>query len=315
MSDQEEKVLSFVGDTLEHEFPVQFDAVIMNPPFQSTTRGKRQGGWGNKTLWDKFVQQALDKWLTPGGFLLAIHPSPWRKPLHPLWTVLSKHHHILSLSLHTEQDGREMFGCSTRYDWYLLQKGLSAARLRTSNQDTTTQVRGEDGQVQRLDLSNWDWLPNRMFPTIAQLFDFTGSRPTFEDVLFSRSAYGSDKSHMSKQETAEHCYPCIHSMNRQGISLLWSSDTAGGHFGIPKVILSVGRYPYPFNDYLGEYGMTQICCGLPISSQEEGDSLVSAFQHPVFQQVLKAIKWCTFYMDWRVFYWLRRDFAQLLGKG
>jgi hypothetical protein len=61
--------------------------------------------------------------------------------------------------------------------------------------------------------------------------------------------------------------------------------------------------------------MTQIAFGLPIYSQAEGEQVVAGIAHPVFQRVLQATKWSTFYTEWRVFQWLRRDFYRLMGRG
>ena len=48
-----------------------------------------------------------------------------------------------------------------------------------------------------------------------------------------------------------------------------------------KVVLSFGEFQYPFNDYKGKYGMSQICFGLPISSKKEGDDICEAIKSDI----------------------------------
>ena len=65
------KLQSYVGDALYKDF-TPFDAVITNPPYQMPT-SLRKGGWGNKTLWDRFVVKTLDEWLSVHRFPVNIN--------------------------------------------------------------------------------------------------------------------------------------------------------------------------------------------------------------------------------------------------
>lgn len=306
-----------VGDALKM-FPGlpmadRFDAVITNPPFQMPTEGKRAGGYGGKTLWDRFVVHILENWLRPEGDFLCIHPSAWRKPGHPLWPLLTQRHHMLFLSIHNERDGKEAFHCSTRYDYYHVRLEAEG-ELRARRTKTTTIVDEKGNEFRNVDLRQWSFLPNYSLPWTARLFDMASWRcETLGPVLFSRSAYGTDKKHVSMERTRHHTFPCVHTMNRHGPGFVWSSHGDNGHFGIGKVILTAGRYQHcPINDYKGEYGMTQITFGLPVESKEEGDRIIQGLQHPVFQEILRATKWQTFYTDKSMFQWLRRDFYKQL---
>ena len=297
------KLLSFTGDSLT-EFPEweTFDAVITNPPYQMPT-GLRKGGWGNKTLWDKFVDQTLDVWLKPAGYFLCIHPSKWRKPENPLWLKLRDK--IQFLSIHDEKDGQETFHCATRYDWYMMQNQPSL---------TPALVFDERGESHMLDLKQWPFLPNAeldLFSPEAKLFDFTQTN-TF-DVIFDRSLFGTDKKHISFEKGQSHPHPVIHSMNRKGITYVYSTKKDTKHFR-PKVVLSTGRYPYPYLDAKGKYGMSQIAFGLPVKSTKEGEQIVAGLNHPLMKQMFLVSKWCSFYVDYRLFRYLRRDFYAALPK-
>lgn len=108
--------------------------------------------------------------------------------------------------------------------------------------------------------------------------------------------------------------PIIHEMNIKGHGFKWTDkpdydDTSSQkHFGTKKVILSFNEYPYPFNDYKGEYGMSQIAYGIPIGTKEEGDRIVEAIESKEFREIIKATKWGAFQTDYRMFRYIRPDF-------
>lgn len=93
----------------------------------------------------------------------------------------------------------------------------------------------------------------------------------------------------------------------EGLGFVYSSEDKG-HFGMPKVILSFGEFQYPYNDWKGEYGMSQICYGLKINNKEEGDNIISAINGNKFKDILKYTKWSTFQTDWRMFNYFKPDF-------
>jgi len=102
--------------------------------------------------------------------------------------------------------------------------------------------------------------------------------------------------------------PVVHNMTKKdGLGFVYSSEDKG-HFGVSKVILSFGQFQYPYNDFKGEYGMSQICYGLKINSKEEGDKIVEAINSAKFKEILKYTKWSTFQTDWRMFKEFKKDF-------
>src|SRR5690606_4336924 len=86
-----------------------------------------------------------------------------------------------------------------------------------------------------------------------------------------------------------------------------------GHFGIPKVIMGVGRPRYPLNDFRGQFGMTHIAFGLCIRDEVEGNKVVQGILHPFVQQVLDSCKWTAVgTTEWRLFKHLKRDFYNFI---
>jgi len=150
-------------------------------------------------------------------------------------------------------------------------------------------------------LNEWNFLPSGAFDTIRQILGKN-------EVLYSRTKYGTDKKNISKTQTEMNNLPVVHNMTKKdGLGFVYSSEDKG-HFGVSKVILSFGQFQYPYNDFKGEYGMSQICYGLKINSKEEGDKIVEAINSAKFKEILKYTKWSTFQTDWRMFKEFKKDF-------
>jgi hypothetical protein len=277
----------------------QFDMVVGNPPYQDGTKaieGKKKGTIGGD-LWSKFVPASL-KICKSNGFIAMVHPNAWRKPEHKLWELMSKENQLHYLEIHSKKDGQKTFGCSTRYDWYVLEKSLC---------EKPTMVVDEEGKQHNIDMSKRDFLPNYEI----ELFDTCLAKRGEEkcEVMYSRSAYGTDKKHMSKEKDELFKYPVVHGLRKNDdVSIWYSSRNDKGHFGVPKVILSWGEFQYPMLDFEGKYGMTQIVFGIAISSREEGENIVKAINSEKFKKVIACSKWSAFQTEWRMFKYFRKDF-------
>ena len=114
----------------------QFDVVVMNPPYQANKNLKNEGGKKKGTrggsLWDKFVKLSL-RLVRDDGFVVNVHPPSWRKPEHQLLSEMTEYD-IKYLEMHSERDGQSMFGASTSYDWYVLQKSPNEGKTEIVDQ-------------------------------------------------------------------------------------------------------------------------------------------------------------------------------------
>jgi len=311
------KLNMYEGDTLnmdvKKEFGVdKFDVVMGNPPYNKSKDGVLKGGYGGRSLWDLFVVKSLNEWVDDNSYLLFIHPPSWRKPEHYLWKVLSKKQ-LLYLKTYSQKEGKKIFSCSTLVDYYV---------LKNTNIYKETIMDGQDGKTYSIHLKDWNFLPSGDFDTIRQILGKN-------EVLYSRTIYGTDKKNITKTKTevlysssiydTRRLYvnntkteiinlPVVHNMTKKdGLGFVYSSEDKG-HFGVSKVILSFGQFQYPYNDWKGEYGMSQICYGLKINSKEEGDKIVEAINSAKFKEILKYTKWSTFQTDWRMFKEFKPDF-------
>ena len=294
--DDKYKLNIYEGDTLKmdviKEWGVKnFDIVIGNPPYNIPKEGTLKGGYGGRSLWDLFVVKALKEWVNAEKYLVFIHPPSWRKPEHYLWEVLGNKQ-LLYLKTYSKKEGNKIFSCSTLVDYYV---------LKNTNIYKETIIDGQDGKTYSINLNDWKFLPSGAFDSIKNILGTN-------EVLYSRTIYGTDKKNITKLKTEKNNLPVVHNMTKKdGLGFVYSSENKG-HFGIPKVILSFGEFQYPYNDYKGEYGMSQICYGLKIDSKEEGDKICEAINSAEFKEILKYTKWSTFQTDWRMFKYFKKDF-------
>jgi hypothetical protein len=298
------------GNTLELDIKEKwelegFDAVIGNPPYNIPKDDALKGGYGGRSLWDKFVDASIDNWLNQNGYLLYVHPPSWRKPQHRLWNKMTKDNKIIYLKCYSKKEGNQIFKCSTLFDYYLLQ---------ITKDSIISEIYGQDKKTYNINLEKWEFLPSGCIDVISKIL---GNN----EVIYSSSIYDTRrkwilpmKKKESKQEYYKRCnnesytYPIIHNMTKEyGNGYVYSNEDKG-HFGIKKVVLSFGEFQYPYNDYDGKYGMSQICYGLEIKSKEEGDNICKAINSDSFKDILKYTKWSTFQTDWRMFKYFKKDF-------
>ena len=277
------------------EFGIEkFDVIMGNPPFQIEQTGKRKGGYGGRTLWDKFVVNSFNI-LNENGILGYIHPASWRKPENKLWNLLGKKQ-LLYLHIFSKTDGQKIFNASTRFDVYVLKNNPI-----TKN----TIVIDEKNKQNSINLLDWPFLPNYEYENIKKII-------TTEEigikVIYSASLYDTRKPYLNKEKIGKYKYPVVHSITQKGLTYVYADDKKRGHFGVPKVLLNFNEQQYPVNDFEGKYGMSQLTYGIPIKSKKEGDDIVKAINTSEFKEIIKSTKWGVFQTDWRMFKYFKPDF-------
>jgi len=281
-----------------------FDVVLGNPPFQTEKTGIYKGSAGHRTLWDKFILTALPL-LKPCGHLGFITPAGWRRPESPLYTTMVKENRLKYLHIYSKATGLTMFHTETRFDVYIIErinpshtveKGYISKACDTEHPTCPTII-DEMGKTHRnIKAHMWPFLPNYAYKEIKRiLVDPMHGIP----VLFHAGDYDARK--LTKKKTAKSRYPIVHGITQQGLGLRFSAKRNPNHFGQAKVLLNFNERQYPYNDYKGEYGMSQLTFGIPIKSKAEGDRWIGAINSPAFQTILKATKWGAFQTDYRMF--------------
>jgi hypothetical protein len=283
-----------------------FDVIICNPPFQMAQQGERKGAHGNKTLWDKFIIKSFNL-LKDNGFLAFINPSSWRRLENKLYELMTKQNQLLYLHIFGEKQTLQLFNVLQRVDLYVIEK-------KPKYQDTV--IIDELGNKKELNLSDWEFLPNYNFDIIKQILKNGNNKNTNDgiQILYNSTLYERRKPYVKEEKTEKYKYPIVHSINKKGIIFSYTDENTKGHFGTSKVILGLGRNQYPINDYDGEYGMSLLTFGIPITSKKQGDDIVKAINSNEFKEIIKATKWTTFQTDWRMFRYFKPDFYKYFLK-
>ena len=275
--DDDMKFFNGLGEALP---PNDFDLVIQNPPYNDSSGNKG----ANHTLWDKFTVKAIESWLKPGGYLVAVHPGNWRQGNSEVFPLF-KEKQLCYLEIHNSTDGQKTFKCGTSYDWYILEN---------TSRYTKTAVVGEDGARSEIDMGDWTFLPNMMHDYIKGLM--TNDVTNRLDITRDRSVYGTDnkKGLISKEKTDKYCYPLINSIKKDGsIDFRYTCDdtrAAKGQlpqFGRTKFIFCNGAGCY--KDMTGDIGFTE--WGFAIyDTPENVEKIEVAFKTKEFTNIINALK-------------------------
>lgn len=226
-----------------------FDVIMGNPPYQE----QKPGFTKTQPLWNLFVKDSF-KILSDGGYLVMVHPNGWRNidGIFKDIQMLFRSNRLLSLNMNNVDKGRETFGASTTFDFYVLEK--------TKNDGCITKIINQKGNLEEIDISKMEIIPNFDILKINKLLASDDEDKV--NVLYSRSKYGTDKSHMSKAKNDKNTFTCIYSVLKNNVPTFFYSTEDRGHFGIKKVIFGNGANPTFMMDTSGEYGLTQFAFGI-----------------------------------------------------
>jgi hypothetical protein len=134
------------------------------------------------------------------------------------------------------------------------------------------------------------------------------------EVIYSRNQYGTDKSWTRENESMEYKYPLVHSTPKEETRYYWTNtkhpDVKNSiqMFGISKVIFGESGIHNVIVDVDGKYGMTQGAMALKIENEKHGLDLKHALESRGFEDILKALNFGNFRIDWRIFLYLKHDF-------
>lgn len=276
-----------------------FSVVCGNPPYQANQKKTAGLRCGKQALWIKFVNKALDL-CEDGGHISFIHPQQWRAPENKLLEGFKKRN-LVYCEFHDHEDGLKTFGAATRYDWYV---------LKNDNRYKSTKIKDIDGNINDIDISSFAFLPSGNFNLIKKLIG-NGSEQR-QQILYSRSAYGSDKKWMKNKKDNVYKNKCIHSIKEDGTYSSWySSKTDNGFFGTPKVIISKfinSSFKPAIIDIDGAFGMTQVPFAIPVDSEDEAEQIKRAFSSKNFNELVSSLKLGYFEISPKTWSSFKKDF-------
>jgi hypothetical protein len=272
---------------------MKFDVVVGNPPYQEKV-GERK----TEPIWNKFVIKSFEL-VKDNGYVSLIHPTGWRSSKGKFKNIqeLLLSNKVLTLSMNDFDAGSKIFGVGTNFDYYVIQK---------SNETVKTEVNDINNKKTYINLKNMEFIPNGMFDEFLDLI--AGEFDEKVNVLYSRSAYGTDKENMSKEFTPDMIYPCVYTITkRDGVNLFYSNTNQNGHFGVSKLIWSNGLGTYPIIDNDGEYGLTQFSYGI-IDTPENLIRIKSAMESENFLKLMSYVKYTNNKYDYKIIATFKKDF-------
>lgn len=307
-----------------------FDVIIGNPPFNSDQNFDKKKGGGD-SLWPKFVKISIQL-LKKNGYLVFVHPPPWRKPesekskTNGMFKLMAHENQIEYLEIHNTKDGKKTFNAGTRYDWYVIQK---------TTIHKNTKIKDENGKEHMINLKKWFFLPNYDFEIIEPLLT---QNDNHANIIYNRNQYGTDKQWVCEEKGECICekidkkklpsqikqhfiHPLIHT-TPQGEPRYYYSSTQTPPvtklipmFGISKVIFGDSGINNVIVDLDGKFGMTQHSMGISISSSKEAEELKQTLESDKFKEVLNALSFGNYGIDWRIFTYFKPDFYKDFLKG
>ncbi len=297
------KFNSYVGSTLDINISDifnldNFNAVIGNPPYNSS--GDTATG---NTIWQIFTKNALTIWLKYKGYLLFVHPPGWRKPntdkgnFNGLFELMTLDNQMLYLEIHGLKDGKKIFKCDTRYDWYL---------IKCKPKYKNTIIYDELNNKLDIDLSEFKWLSNY---NILEIKDIIAKQDDDKNIIiYSPSLYEHRKTWMSHNKDSIFKYPCVHSTPKTGVRYMYSKVNDKGHFGVPKVIFGEAGINDIVVDIKGEYGLTNGAIGIKIDDEETGKKISKALKTKQFHDIMQSCLYSSYRLDWNLFKEFKKDF-------
>jgi hypothetical protein len=276
----------------------KFDVVMGNPPFQNKAENQVGTTAGRGTLWDEFIDTCI-LWVVPSGFFTFINPPPWRKPMNKYIETLTKKRQMLYIHIFGEKAVSSMFHVSSRVDAYIIEN-----KPKYKNTD----IIDETGKYISINVDEWSFLPNYAYDDISKIItdSSTGIKVIYNTIYHSAPSRGNDKPKLIADN--DYKFPVVHGITQNGLALRYVKNNTLGQFGVSKVLLNKNRNQYPFNDFEGKYGMTELTFGIPISSKEEGDAIVKAINTDRFKEIIKATKWGAFQTEYKMFKYFKPDF-------
>jgi hypothetical protein len=298
------KTNTFNGNFLNKDFDLhkkeiwkieKFDIIVGNPPYN---KGRTSTGNG---IWDKFVIKYLGI-LKQNGYLAMVHPTLWRKPQSSKSRTreinsLMMRKQILYLEMHNVKDGLSTFNKGTRYDFYILENCDIYKK---------TIINDEDRLNSEISLKNYNFIPNKKIEFLDKLLRKGDDEVC--PIIYSRTNYGADMSHVRYIKDPTHIYPLIHTTPKNGTRVMYSSINNKGHFGVSKIIFGDSGIYDVIIDMEGIYGMTHHSRAIAVDSLEEAENIKRALLCNNFRIFLESVLWSNYQIDWALFQHLKRDF-------
>ena len=130
-----------------------------------------------------------------------------------------------------------------------------------------------------LRLHKFTLLPNYNIQFLKKMFKTSAGLSVFKIIRTTK--YNLSNDYVGETKYGAYKYPIIHKITEEGPQIYYSTTKSHGIFGVPKIIIGTGKYPYPIFDPKGHYAITSNVFAISFSSKQE-----SEFKHYV--HILKS---------------------------
>jgi hypothetical protein len=285
------------GDFLSFEPNVvwsiaQFDVIIGNPPYNAPRNGRANGN----TIYPRFIER-IAPLLAHGGYQVMVHPGMWRKPGNRLHNIMYGRR-IHYLEIHTDTEGRLLFGASTRYEWYILQNVLLITNDSYRDSDHSLSViRFDDGSISRIRIMrDVPFIPNHGLSIIEKVC----AKSLEIGAMNVRCGGSSVSSSCIDEPTLKYQYPFINSTSITKGALIKYSARKHTNQQMMKVIFANNGRIVPYYDP-GYFGATQHGLIQLVTGRNEGINLCRFLQSRIMQYIVGACKWSMFQTEYEMF--------------
>jgi hypothetical protein len=220
---------------------------------------------------------------------------------------MTRKNKLLFLHIYGKSDGVKLFGIQSRFDLYVIEKNVDESEV---HYNTNILIDETGSYYKSFPVSSWPFLPNYAFESIRKIMvPLEKGIPVIFDSSYYYYAHP-----LSKKRTEKNSIPVVHGIVTEGLILKYSDTKNPQQIGVKKVLLNFNEKQYPYVDYEGKYGMSQLTFGLPISSKIQGQQIKTAILSPRFQEILDATKWGAFQTDYRMFKYFDPLFYTKMAK-
>lgn len=260
-------------DVLKSPLKECFDAVIMNPPYNTPKTSSRGQG---SNLYLKFLKSSLD-WVKEGGYVCMIIPAGWRRP----YTKRSINKGIFQLVCNENQLVYcSMYGRNRLKKTWKADLSVDILLIKKEKPTLPTTIVDIDGVEHQLRLDNVKWLPNGSFTKVFEYF----SQEEDEEARVAETKYGKENSR--KEQTEEFKYPVINSggndilyMNRPPIyndGIILYIDRSAGRTNMRVEIKNGGS-------------ITTNCVGRKCKTMEEAERIRDFLMSPTYSSIRRFL--------------------------
>jgi hypothetical protein len=268
---------------------MKFDCIVGNPPYNAPKAlkdGSKKMG-GGTTLWDKFIYNSFRS-LNDCGYLCMVHPIGWRSFTGDYAGVAEIYtsNNLIYVSMNDYSKGLKTFSAGTAYDVVICQK---------SQYQKKTIMVDFDGNQSMIDVTRLSCIPSGKLNEILPLLAKDNEERC--EVLYSRSAYGSDKPNVSETKSVTFKYPVVHAINVKNEPTFLYSDVNNKRlsredfrpmFGVPKVIFA--RWSGTIIDQDGEYGCSQDTRAI-VDTKKNLPKILKAIRSEKFINLMRYLNW------------------------